>query len=532
MNMMAVRTNATTVLIDAGIGFPALQHYGINVRIPDLDAIRAEFGSFDALLLTHGHEDHIGATPFICTLLDGPIYGTRLTLTLVERRLNDHGIDTGGRLIPVTTDSSLTLGDLEIEFVPVTHSIPDSTAIVVRSPVGTLVHTGDFKFDQCPLTESEASISRLKEIGRDGVLAAYSDSTNASNRGQTGTELDVRRSLEHLCESAPARVFVTTFASSIHRIQLLIDVAHKTGRNVGFLGRGIERNVNIAEHLGYIRIPPGTRQPLATLRDRQAKNVLCILSGSQGEPLAALARVAANEHKTIAIEPDDTVIFSARTIPGNELATNQLKDNLARLGARIFDNDLELVHVSGHGSQDDLVKMMSLLNPKYLVPIHGNFRELKQHAALAEINGVIPLLANNGDRVCFDKSKAWLGNPIPVRDSYLDNDLSIVVKEHVITERRRMAKNGVLVVVCRIDPNTRRIEEPPKLITRGTSTDNSNSDHGDDLTEAIHVLLNSALADETNEPEELLETIMPNLTELARVHFGSAPMILPVVLEN
>ena len=530
---MAVRTNATNLLIDAGIGFTALKHYGVNVRIPDLDAIRNEFDSFDALLLTHGHEDHIGATPFIVDLLDGPIYGSYLTLTLLEQKLNDHGIDMKGRLIPVTPDSSLTIGDLKIEFIPVVHSIPGSVAILVRSPVGAIVHTGDFKFEHSlPGSESEASISRLEEIGREGVLAVYSDSTNASIPGRSGSEVDLRASLEHICESTPTRVFVTTFASSIRRIQLLIDIAHKTGRSVIFVGHGIEQNVNIAERLGYIRIPVQTKQAHSTNRDQLTKNVLCIVSGSQGEPLAALARITANEHRSISIEQNDTVVFSARIIPGNELAVNQLKNHLARLGARVIDNDLEAVHVSGHGGQDDLLKLMSLLKPKYLVPIHGDFRDLQHHATLAEANGITPLLANNGDRICFNGSEAWLGNPISIPASYIDDDLSILINKQVLRERRKLAKSGILAIIFRIDPNTMRIEQAPRLITRGTSTENRNKALEKGLAEAAQALLNSALLVENSEPEELFEMLMPNLKRLVKEHLECTPMILPVVLEE
>jgi len=532
MNMMAVRTNATTVLIDAGVGFTNLKHYGINLCIPDRDAIASEFHSFEALLLTHGHEDHIGAIPFIWDLLDGPIYGTRLTLALVERRLNDHGIDSDNRLVPITTKSLLNIGDLEVEFIPVIHSIPDSIAIVIRSPAGTLVHTGDFKFDRHPLAKTDAAFSRFSEVGRDGVLAAYSDSTNASEQGCTGSELDLRPALERLCKTATARIFITTFASSLHRIQLLVDLAHEAGRKVAFVGRGIEQNVDIAERLGYIRIPPRLRVPHEMVRALPPQDILCVVSGSQGEPFAALSRIAANEHNSVAIGQGDTVVFSARIIPGNELAINQLKNRLARLGARLFDNSQELVHVSGHGSQDDLTELMTLLRPKYLIPIHGDYRNLENHAALAEKHDIIPLLAYNGDRVCFDNGKGWLGDPVPTQPTYFDDAVSISVKDRTIQERRIMATKGVIVVVCRINPDTGRIKEQPRLITRGVSADNNNSAYFDGLADAIRALLDSALVGGNDEPEKLLEEVLPELRRLVRGRFGKGPMVLPVILEN
>tara|TARA_B100000029_G_scaffold512259_1_gene608414 strand:- start:1867 stop:3465 length:1599 start_codon:yes stop_codon:yes gene_type:complete len=532
MNMLVVRTKSSTIMIDAGIGFVPLQPYGINVCAPNSDQIRSEFGSFDALLLTHGHEDHIGAIPFIWDLIEGPVYGTRLTLALVQRRLDQYGIAINDRLTPITEESRVTISDLEIEFIPVDHSIPDSAAIVVKSPVGSIVHTGDFKFDQYPPTETDTTVSKLTQLGHDGVLAMFSDSTNASIPGRTGSELELQPSIEQLCQSARGRVFVTTFASSVRRIQLLIDIAHRTGRSVIVLGRGIAQNIDIAERLGYISIPPQLRKPRSVLQTQQSRNILCIVSGSQGEPYAALSRIARNTHSDVAIEADDTVIFSTRIIPGNELAIAQLKNDLAQAGASLFDNSSDLVHVSGHGSQDDLLTMMALLKPKYLIPIHGQFQDLKHHAALAENAGIKPILARNGDRIFFDQTKYWLGDSIPVETNYIDNDLSIPVSSHTVMERRSLAKNGVLVVVLRIDRNNRKIDQKPTLITYGVLTENSNSACVDGLAKAVHGVLDSALTAENGDPETLVTEVIPDLQHLAKKHFGNAPVILPVLLEN
>mgnify|MGYP001205711466 CR=1 FL=1 len=532
MNMMAVRTNTTAVLIDAGIGFTPLRPYGISLCIPDVNHLRSEFGSFDALLVTHGHEDHIGSIPFIWNLLEGPVYGTRLTLAFVERRLNERGIAIDDRLIPITTGSFVSIGDLEVEFIPVDHSIPDSTAVVVRSPIGSIVHTGDFKFDQRQPAETDPAVAKLAELGRNGILAMFSDSTNASQPGRTASEQELQPLLEQICNSAPARVFVTTFASSIRRIQLLIDLADKTGRHIVFLGHGIEKNVDLAERLGYINIPPRLRKPPSTLQDPQSKNSLCIVSGSQGEPYAALSRLARNTHNSITIEANDTVIFSARVIPGNELAIDQLKNNLLELGAHVVDNDSQLVHVSGHGSQDDLATMMSLLKPKYLIPIHGQFRELKTHASLAKQAGITALLANNGDRICFNETDCWLGDPFQTQPNYLDDELSIPVENHTLLERRALAKNGVLVVILSINRKSRQIDQHPKLITRGVLTENHGSACIDRLAKAVQRLLNSTLTSESGEPENLMAGVMPDLQRLAKRHFGSAPVVLPILLEN
>ena len=532
MNMMVVRSNVATVAIDAGIGFAPLQPYGINLCIPDVNQIRTEFGSFSALLLTHGHEDHIGAIPFIWDILEGPIYGTRLTLAFVERRLNERGISIDDRLLPITVGSLVSLGDLEIEFVPVDHSIPDSTAVVVRTPIGSIVNTGDFKFDPQPSVEPNTTVSKLTELGSNGVVAVFSDSTNATQPGRSGSEQELQPVLEEICESSPGRVFVATFASSIRRIQLLIDIAHKTGRTVAFLGHSIKKNIDIAERLGYINIPPQLRQSSSTLQDPQSKNILVIVSGSQGEPYSALSRLARNTHNSVTIESSDVVIFSARIIPGNELAIDQLKNSLAELGARVIDNDSQLVHVSGHGNQGDLVTMMSLLKPRYLIPIHGEFRDLKTHASLAEQTGITPLLARNGDRICFDETECWLGEPISNHANYMDEELSVPVKNHTLMERQALAKNGILIVIFRLNSKTKQIDQQPRLFTRGVLTDNNGSASIDRLTKAVQRLLGSTLTAENGEPESFVAEIMPDLKHLAKRHLGSAPVIVPVLLEN
>ena len=312
----------------------------------------------------------------------------------------------------------------------------------------------------------------------------------------------------------------------------MIDIAHKTGRTVAFLGHSIKKNIDIAERLGYINIPPQLRQSSSTLQDPQSKNILVIVSGSQGEPYSALSRLARNTHNSVTIESSDVVIFSARIIPGNELAIDQLKNSLAELGARVIDNDSQLVHVSGHGNQDDLVTMMSLLKPRYLIPIHGEFRDLKTHASLAEQTGITPLLARNGDRICFDETACWLGEPISNHANYMDAELSVPVKNHTLMERQALAKNGILIVIFTLNSKTKQIDQQPRLFTRGVLTDNNGSASIDRLTKAVQRLLGSTLTAENGEPESFVAEIMPDLKHLAKRHLGSAPVIVPILLEN
>ena len=534
MNMMVVRSGATNLLVDAGVMFPGPEHFGVDLVIPDVRSLAGEIGRMSALVLTHGHEDHIGAVPYVWDLIDGPVYGTRLTLALLERRLAEHGCDAAGRLVAVAPPETATVSGLDLEFVQVAHSIPDSVALAIRTPAGTLVHSGDFKFDQTPLDGRPTDAHRLAEIGRRGVLALFSDSTNASRPGHSGSELHVVPALEEIFAAAPRRLVVTTFASSLHRIQLLIDLAERFGRQVAFVGRGVIENTGLAVRLGYLRLPAGLQVPEADVARCPPEKMLCIVTGSQGEPFSALSRMAAGAHRHVPLQAGDVVVFSARAIPGNRRAIDRVRNHLARRGARVVDESSKRVHVSGHGSEEDLKLMLSLISPRCFVPIHGEYRCLAHHARLAgQVSGgrAAVLLAENGDRICFDESGGWLGEPFRAGRVLIDGTRTGEVADEVLRDRRHLAGDGIVVAVMALNARTGRVEQDPELITRGFVVDGTTSALLDDAAVRLRALAAGAGAEERIDSGVLGERVRVELQRFFRKRSGRRPLVLPVVME-
>ena len=384
MNMMAVASASTTVLLDAGAMLPGPEHPGVDLIVPDLTFLEQSARRLSALVLTHGHEDHIGAVPYVWHLLDGPVYGTPLTLALLEPKLEAHAIDASGRLMAVAPRERVAIGSLEVEFIRVTHSMPDCVALAVHTPVGTIVHTGDFKIDQTPVDGERVDTHRLAQLGAEGVLALFADSTNIARKGYAGSERDVIVAFEEIFAGTRGKLVVAPFSSSIHRLQVLVDLAVRFDRKVAFVGRGVQQNAAAAQRLGYLDIPAGVQ-----IRDRDVEQyapeqVLCIATGSQGEPLAALSRIAVDAHRHVKLRRGDVVVFSARAIPGNQRAIGRLQDHIARRGADCIDASVKAVHVSGHAGEEELKLMLSLVSPRYFVPIHGEYRYLARHAEVAE----------------------------------------------------------------------------------------------------------------------------------------------------
>lgn len=534
MNMSAVGCGETRLLVDAGVTFPDSGAYGVDIVIPDPAALRADPRRLAAAVLTHGHEDHIGALPYVWDAIDGPVYGSPLTLALVEAKLRAHGIDPAGRLVAVEPGTTATLGSLRVEFIRVTHSIPDSLALAIHTPVGTLVHTGDFKLDASPPDGEATDRHRLAELGRDGVLALFSDSTNAERAGRTGSETDVVPALEEIAAGTRGRLVVTTFSSSLHRIQLLVDLAARVGRRVTLVGRGVTDNVAIARGLGRVRIPDGLRLPEVDLRRADPASVLCIVTGSQGEPRSALARIAAGEHRHVDLGPDDVVVFSARAIPGNQPAIGRVMNRIARRGAEVVDPEAEPVHVSGHASADELASMLTLVKPRFFVPIHGEYRYLVRHAALAErVSGGITtvLLGENGHRVCFDGAGGWTDERAEAGRIPLDGTRG-AVSDTVLGERRRLAADGIVVPVVTIDRRTGRPEGAPEATTSGFVIDERTRPILDEVPALVGAVIASASAAERDDRSLIRERVRIELQRQFRRRAGRRPMVLPVIMER
>src|SRR3954454_2491305 len=458
MNMLAVSWDQTTIVVDAGVMFPDSDLLGVDRIIPDLTYLQQRGGAA-ALVLTHGHEDHIGGVPHVAPLVAGPIFGTPLTLALVEGKLREHGLDTSGPH-PVKPRDTVTVGPFTIEFIRVTHSMPDCVALAIGTPVGTIVHTGDFKIDQTPIDGNHFDVHRFAQLGAEGVLALFADSTNIDRRGFTGSETEVVEAFEEIFTSATGRIIVAAFASSIYRMQILVDLAAQFDRKVAFVGRGMIENSQTAQRLGYLSIPPGVMIRDSEIGTYPRQDVLCLCTGSQGEPMSALSRIAIDDHRHVKLTADDTVVLSARSIPGNEKAIGRVQNHLARRGADVIYEGIKHVHVSGHGSEEELKLMLSLVKPRFFVPVHGEYRQLSQHGRIAArvFEGRDPrpqiLLAENGDLLHFDADGGRIAGKAPVGRVLIDDTRTGEVGDEVLRDRRHLAEDGLVVPVVAINKQT------------------------------------------------------------------------------
>ncbi|HMD37515.1 MAG TPA: ribonuclease J [Vicinamibacterales bacterium] len=535
MNMLALSWGETTIVIDAGVMFPDPELLGVDRIIPDLTYLQQK-GRVAALVLTHGHEDHIGGVPHVAPLVDGPIYGTPLTLALIESKLEEHGLAGAHRLVPVKPRERVTAGPFEIEFIRVTHSMPDCVALAIRTPAGVVVHTGDFKIDQTPIDGELFDVHRFAQLGSDGVLALFADSTNVDRRGFTGSEREVVEAFEEIFTSATGKIVVAAFASSIYRMQILVDLAAQFDRKVAFAGRGMIDNSEIAQRLGYLRIPAGVQIRDSDVSGYPAQDVLVLCTGSQGEPPAALSRMAIDDHRFVKIAEDDTVVISARSIPGNEKAIGRVVNHLARRGADVIHEGIKHVHVSGHGSEEELKLMLSLVKPRYFIPVHGEYRQLSQHARVAKrvFAGRDPrpeiLLAENGDIVAFDENGGRIAGKAPVGRVLIDDTGSGEVGDEVLRDRRHLAEEGLVVPVVAINKQTGTLEGIPDIIARGFVMEDGESL----LAEGARLLgdvVDQASFEERTDQGLIKEKLRVELRRFFRKRSGRRPFVLPVIME-
>jgi ribonuclease J len=534
MNMMALTWGETTMVVDAGVMFPDPELLGVDRIIPDLTYLQQK-GRAAALVLTHGHEDHIGAVPHVLPYVDGPVYGTPLTLALVEGKLAEHGIQ-GRTLVPVKPRDRVTIGPFVVEFIRVTHSIPDCVALAIHTPVGIVVHTGDFKIDQTPIDGQHFDVHRFAELGAAGVLVLFADSTNIDRRGFTGSEREVIEAFEEIFTSATGRIVVAAFASSIYRMQILVDLASQFDRKVAFLGRGMMQNSEIAQRLGYLRIPTGVQIRDSDVNNHPAEDVLCLATGSQGEPMAALSRIAIDDHRFVKLGPDDTVVLSARAIPGNEKAIGRVMNHIARRGADVVYEGIKHVHVSGHGSEEELKLMLSLVKPRYFVPVHGEYRQLSLHARVAArvFAGRDPrpevLLAENGDLLLFDERTGRIGGKVPVGRILIDGTLTGEVADEVLRDRRHLSEDGLVVPVVAINKQTGALEGVPDIITRGFVMEDSQALLADAARMLVEVMEQTSVEERTDQGL-IKEKLRVELRRFLRKRSGRRPFVLPVIME-
>ncbi len=536
MNSMALRYGDDIIVVDAGMMFPESELLGVDIVTPDFAYLEQNAGMVRALVLTHGHEDHIGGVPFLLAQLNIPIYGTEFTLALVERRLEEHELLGEAKLNVVKPGDRITLGPFEIEFIRVTHSIVSSVALAITTPLGVIIHTGDFKVDPTPTDNELFDLHTLAEYGKRGVLLLLSDSTNVDRPGYTESERAVRPRLEDLFTRSKRRLIISCFSSSIHRLQQILDLAAENGRKVAFLGRSMLNVTEIAHSLGLLSIPDSTLLRPQDIMQSPPDKVAVVVSGTQGEPMSALSRVAVDNHKNLSLQPGDTVVLSSRIIPGNEKAIYRMMNHIARRGADLVYGTMKPpVHVSGHASEEELKLILNLVRPRFFIPIHGEYRQLARHAALAEHLRFAGLqdtfVLETGDTLEIDRLGARRGEKITVGRICIDSgSLDDVVEDLVIRDRRHLSEDGFVLPIIAINKHTGRSETLPEIVSRGFVA----ADGAAILQEARTVVARTL---ETSTPEErsdwgvMQEKIRTDLKRFLGKQTQRRPLIMPVILE-
>ncbi len=535
MNMMALRLGDDIIVIDAGMMFPESELLGVDLVIPDITYLKQNRAHVRAIVLTHGHEDHIGALPYILRDLNVPVYGTRFTLALVKKRLDEAGLLKSTTLREVIPGGRLVeIGPFEIEFIPVTHSTIDCVALAVRTPLGVIIHTGDFKIDQTPVGGAPFDLHAFARYGHEGVLALFSDSTNVERPGFTGSERNVVPRIEELCRSAPRRVILSCFASSIHRIQQVIDIAARVGRKIAFVGRSMVDNVEIAHSLEYLRIPDGMVVRPQDIRGFDPKRLVILASGSQAEPMSSLSRIAVDNHRFVSVDENDSVILSARIIPGNEKAIFRMLDHMFRRRALVYyDNSAGTIHVSGHASQEEQKLVLQLVKPKYFIPVHGEYRHLFRHAALAYQLGCVTgeiLVLEDGHALEFTEDGAFRRDPVTAGRVCVDSGSLEEIEEVVIRDRKHLSEDGVVVPIIAIDKHTGRMESQPEIVTRGMFSDNG-TEFIAGARDVVLKTVEQSNAEEKSDWSVIKEKIRVDLKRYINKQTSKRPLILPVILE-
>ncbi len=535
MNCMAVRYGDEMLILDAGMGFPEESAYGVNVSIPNFEFLEEFREHITAIILTHGHEDHLGALPYILKRFNVPVYCSHFTAGLAESKLEEHELLNDTLIHRVAPRDIVDLGAFSIEFIRVSHSLVDCFSLAIKTPVGTIIHTGDYKVDETPVIGEPIDLRSFRRYGQEGVLALLSDSTNATVPGRTPSERAVIPAFEEIFAEASGRIIVAAFASSIHRIQIVLDIAQQFNRNVCVLGRSMQKNVEIADRLGYLDVPDGLLVSLNQTKQMSDHEIVFLVTGSQGESRAALSQMATQSYKGMTIEEGDTVVLSARIIPGNERIISRMIGFIYKRGANIIEEKRRLVHVSGHASQEDIRIMTEAVRPKFVVPIHGEYRMLfrhkefvKNHLGYAEENIV---LIENGDVLELDGERVAVVNKREIGRTFIDETGFEEIGRETVRERKQMAFDGMVTLVVTINGKTGELQAPPEIVARGVRGLDSTNGFLQDAQRIIAAAVTGASRDMLEDESLLKEHIRVELKRFIQKRTGGRPVIMPVVLQ-
>ncbi len=533
-NMLAVEWGDSVIALDCGVMFPGPELLGIDLVIPDISYLEERGKAPRAIILTHAHEDHIGALPYVLRRFQVPVYGTRLTLGFLRHKLREHRLEDSTELVEIVPGQRFSVGPFTIEGIPVTHSLVNCIALAIETPVGVIVHTGDFKIDNTPMAGESFDFHRFAAYGDKGVLLLLSDSTNVEHAGSTPSERTVGEGLRGIFSASPGRVFVSTFASHIPRIQQVAELAADFGRKLVLSGRSIVNNTAIAADLGYLRLPPDVMTDSQSWQD-VADDRLCFLTtGSQGEPLSVLHRVAFDEHRSIKVRPGDAVVLSARFIPGNEKIISNLINHLYRRGARVHYERTSEIHVSGHASQEELKTMLQLTRPRYFVPVHGEFRQLCKHIELARSVGVPAgncFLMENGDVLEITGHDAWRGEPVATGKVFVDGNGIGDVEDVVIRDRKHLSEDGLVVVAMAVHQRTGEVTAGPDLMARGFMRLEEEDDVLGTARESLREYVDGCGVEMRTDSAELKEGIRRSLRKFFEKRLRRRPVIVPYIME-
>jgi ribonuclease J len=533
LNMTVFEYNSDIIIVDAGLMFPEEDVLGVDFAIPDFSYLLNNREKVKAVIITHGHEDHTGALPFLLKEIAVPVYGTPLTLGLVKEKLREHNLEDA-ELIPVMPRDVITVGVFSVEFIRVTHSIVDGVGLGITTPVGLVVHTGDFKLDPTPVDGQLMDFHRFSEYGERGTLLLLSDSTNAEKGGFTFSEKEVRRAFENIFSKTNGRIIIATFASNIHRIQQAIDVAVKYGRKVILCGKSIVSNAQIALSLGYLRIPQDTWLKLEDLTKLPDHEVVIITTGSQGEPMSVLSRIATDEHKQIKIRDGDTVILSAKMIPGNERSIGKIINHLFRRGANVIYEKVSEVHVSGHASKEELKLMLNLIKPKYFMPVHGEYRHLVYHSMLAKKTDIPKeniFILKNGDILEINENEARKNGSVNSGRIFIDGKGMGDVEEMVLRDRLRLAHDGIVLILLAIEKPSGNIISGPEIISRGFVFEDASQEIISNVKELLENTIKGLEQDFISDSSLLKAKLRSTLKKYLRDKMDRRPMIMPIIIE-